>query len=386
MIHLHGAILRGLYTAGESIRLLTPGQHGDSFAYDPTKWYESEELDRLIQLFNRYSNPTSILERVGEELMRAWYREGPGRLLAPTAIDFLRFQAGSSGYRSVVQGPLSQTGDFALESLDEEAGLAVVHSTTIFDPHLELGVMRGGLDAAGDILYAEVTLEPDQEHYAIRFVTPENLSTVAWSRGTSAQEWQLRYRVLQLEQRERYWNGINETLNEAFREMRVRATVDALTGVCTRSEFNRRLQVEHARAQRNHRPLSMLYMDLDHFKAINDTFGHGGGDALLSSFGRACHSAIRMPDVVGRIGGEEFGVLLCDAAMDHACRVAERIVESTRRLRVPFADREIRATVSIGVEELRPGQSVEALIEAADAQLLNAKASGRNTFRPAPQH
>ncbi len=383
MIQLHGAVLRGMYAAGESIRLLSPDQHGESFAYDPARWYESTELERLTQLFNRYSNPASILERIGEELMRAWYLHGPGRLLAPTAIDFLRFQAGSGGYRSVVQGPLAETGHFALVSLDEPGGVAVVRSTTIFDPYLELGIMRGALDAAGDVLYADVALEADKEHYTVRFVTPENRGTLAWSPSLPDTEWQLRYRVLQLEQRERYWTGINETLNEAFREMRHRATVDALTGVCSRGEFMRRLQVEHARAQRDHRPLSMLYLDLDHFKQINDHFGHGGGDAVLGSFGRYCHSVIRMPDVVGRLGGEEFGVLLSDAPMAQACLVADRIVQATRRLHVPFADQEIRWTVSIGVEELRPGQSPEALIEAADAQLLAAKNSGRDTVAPA---
>ena len=382
MIQLHGAILRGLYAAGESIRILTPDQHGESFAYDPAKWYESIELERLIQLFNRYSHPTSILERIGEELMRAWYRDGPGRLLAPTAIDYLRFQAGSGGYRSVVQGPLSETGDFALVSLDEPGGLAVVRSTTIFDEHLELGVIRGALDAGGDLLYAEVRLDEDHEHYHIRFVTPENLATVRWAPPIPASEWQLKYRVLLLEQRESYWHGINETLNEAFCEMQKRATVDILTGVYSRGEFNRRLQIEHARAQRHQRPLSMLYMDLDHFKAINDTFGHGGGDAVLSSFGRSCHGLIRVPDVVGRLGGEEFGVLLCDAPIDQACRVADRILHATRRLRVPFADKEIRLTVSIGVEELKPGQSADSLIEAADARLLAAKSAGRDTFVP----
>jgi diguanylate cyclase (GGDEF)-like protein len=384
MMQLHGAILRGLYAAGESIRLLSPEQHGEAFAYDPDKWYESAELERLTQLFNHYSNPTSVLERIGEELMRAWYLHGPGRLLAPTAIDFLRFQAGSGGYRSVVRGPLSETGDFGLVSLDEPGGVAVVRSTTIFDPYLELGIMRGALDSAGGILYAEVKMEADKEHYTVRFVTPENRHSLSWSPARPDAEWQLRYRVLQLEQRESYWNGINETLNEAFREMRHRATVDALTGVCSRSEFLRRLQVEHARAQRDHRPLSMLYLDLDHFKQINDHFGHGGGDAVLGSFGRYCHSVIRVPDVVGRLGGEEFGVLLSDAPMEQACKVAERIVQATRRLHVPFADREIRWTVSIGVEQLRPGQSAEALIDAADAQLLVAKSSGRNTVIPAP--
>jgi diguanylate cyclase (GGDEF)-like protein len=373
MIRLHGSILRGLHAAGESVRLLAPDAQANAAPYDPGRWYEVSELERLIRRFQRYSDPSAVLERVGEELMRAWYRDGPGRQLAPGALDFLRFQAGSSGYRSVVQGPSAALGDFILAQLDEAAGTALLRSTTIFDPHLELGILRGALDAAGDLLYADVEMAPDREHYAVRFVTPAIADTVSWMPGATAQTWALRYRVLRLEQRERFWTGINDTLNEAFRNMQREATVDPLTGVCSSTEFMRRLQVEHARAQRNGRPLSLLSIHIEGFETVNDHFGHGAGDAVLAAFGRACRSLVRLPDVAGRLCGEEFAVVLGDCSLECAHAVGKRLAEAARAVGVPYGGEEIEVSLSIGVAALQAGQTAQGLVEAAGEELRKTR-------------
>lgn len=382
MISVHGSILCGIIAAGRSIRLLLNYSTGHGSPYDPSEWYPVTELHRILGSLQRYSNPASALQRVGEEMMHSWYANGPGREAAPGAMDFLRFQSGSGGYRSVVRGPAVATGDFSLIELSEEAGLAKVRSTTIFDPDLELGILRGGLAAAGDILYSEVELCSDMEHYDVRFVTRPNLRTVRWAPYRSAKEWSLRSRIHALENREAFWLGINDTLNEAFMEILDSSIRDSLTGVLIRSELLRRLEAEHSRARRHRRNLSVLYLDIDYFKRINDSHGHSAGDAVLVSFCQACQAEFRASDFMGRLGGEEFGVILPETDFGQATLVANRILNSVRKLDVSVNGVVINLTTSIGISSFTVGTTPMELLAEADRNLLVAKREGRDRFMP----
>lgn len=158
----------------------------------------------------------------------------------------------------------------------------------------------------------------------------------------------------------------NDRLQE---ELNHHATHDPLTEALNRRAFALLAEKQVAQAARTGRPLAVLMMDLDHFKRINDTLGHSGGDATLCRFVAVAGDVLRAEDVLCRFGGEEFVALLPHAEAAQAVAAAER-------LRLAFAA--TGATVSIGVASLRPGEDLEDLLRRADAALYDAKRAGRD--------
>lgn len=161
--------------------------------------------------------------------------------------------------------------------------------------------------------------------------------------------------------------------------------IDALTGVMLRRAFEQRLIEEIERAHRFNHPLTLLMVDIDHFKRINDTWGHHAGDVALHSFASICQQVCRSHDLVGRLGGDEFALLLPETESDAAMVMAERLREAVARHPIDLDDlgRRERITVSIGVAQLRALDSVNELIKKADEALYEAKAAGRNGVRSA---
>jgi len=157
------------------------------------------------------------------------------------------------------------------------------------------------------------------------------------------------------------------------------ATVDGLTGIHNRRHFMTRLDDEWTRFQRYARPLSLLMIDVDAFKAINDQHGHAAGDQVLVYVARACGAHKRGPDVVARIGGEEFAVLLPETALKEAQVVAERLRMLVAERPVRCGDDKVAVTVSIGVATSTAGMADPTdLMKRADAALYAAKRGGRN--------
>ena len=160
---------------------------------------------------------------------------------------------------------------------------------------------------------------------------------------------------------------------------------DSLTGVNNRRFFDQRLGEEVARARRSQEPLACLFLDIDRFKGINDTYGHRVGDRVLIEAASLIREQLRSTDVLGRYGGEEFSALLVNATQDKAMEIAERIRSAIEVHRFPWDDGEpLKATISIGVSSLEPGPSsdnasqAENLVDRADQALYVAKNSGRN--------
>lgn len=163
-------------------------------------------------------------------------------------------------------------------------------------------------------------------------------------------------------------------------QLRRLSVTDPLTGVGNRRHFLDHLQVEHARARRLERPLSLVILDIDLFKQINDTHGHLIGDDAIKAVMLACQTAIRQTDFLGRIGGEEFAVLLPETRLDEGVAAAERIRQAVARIDFRAEDgRAIPLSVSLGVTELE-ADDVDALqvLGRADKALYDAKHSGRN--------
>jgi two-component system, cell cycle response regulator len=156
------------------------------------------------------------------------------------------------------------------------------------------------------------------------------------------------------------------------------ASIDPLTGLCNRRAFLERAGIEVARSTRYDLPLCMLLMDVDHFKSINDGFGHGGGDQVLSAMGAALKRILRIPDIAARWGGEEFVVALPSTDAEGAKVAAERVRTAIEALVVEHEGKQIRFTASIGVAALKPGESLASLVDRADHAMYAAKVGGRN--------
>ncbi|GAB6037782.1 diguanylate cyclase [Fundidesulfovibrio butyratiphilus] len=156
------------------------------------------------------------------------------------------------------------------------------------------------------------------------------------------------------------------------------ATVDMLTGVFNRRAFLRALSKEVRRSNRYGHALSLISLDIDHFKTVNDSFGHLTGDEVLRVVATVCAEEVRDMDTFGRVGGEEFAVVLPETVAKSAMIVAERICRRIADTVVHKDAREIRCTVSCGVAALGSGQSLEDLLHAADMALYEAKGKGRN--------
>ena len=166
---------------------------------------------------------------------------------------------------------------------------------------------------------------------------------------------------------------------ELIRQLRTEAEFDALTKLPNRRHFDEASERAVAHAQRCRSPLAVLALDLDHFKQVNDTWGHAAGDRVLEVVSARINAALREQDLPARVGGEEFAVILQGAAPEKACAIADRIRLAVATP-ITLADGHvIRVTVSIGVAMYQPGESGLALASArADGALYHAKRSGRN--------
>ncbi|MBU2548890.1 MAG: diguanylate cyclase [Proteobacteria bacterium] len=167
-------------------------------------------------------------------------------------------------------------------------------------------------------------------------------------------------------------------LMESEEKMRRLAATDGLTGLANRRHFREQAIKEIAECVRYQRTLSLLMVDLDRFKAVNDTYGHESGDKVLVSFARSAEETAREIDVVGRLGGEEFALLLPNTDTEGAAILAERLRRAMEENRVRTHTDEITVTISIGLARWSEGESLDDLLKRADQALYRAKNTGRN--------
>jgi len=194
------------------------------------------------------------------------------------------------------------------------------------------------------------------------------LSLLLWRNFTNLQMYQQ-----QLE-------SANAELQARQKDLQRLTRLDGLTGLYNRSTFVELTRQELARAQRQGSATSILLLDLDLFKHVNDTWGHPAGDAVLKNVAAVANNAVRSTDLVGRLGGEEFIILLPNTTMDAARKLAEKLRANLQRSPTPWEDGRINSTVSIGVASTTAveNRDFDHLYTSADKALYSAKEKGRN--------
>jgi diguanylate cyclase (GGDEF)-like protein len=172
----------------------------------------------------------------------------------------------------------------------------------------------------------------------------------------------------------------NKRLEEMLREI---SRIDSLTGLLNRRTFFESLAGEFERSNRYCRPLTLMSIDIDHFKLINDNYGHPMGDKVIREFAKALSSCMRKSDHLSRVGGEEFAVLLPEVSLAHGIQAAKRVLSMVRKLSVdePTSGLPVKFTVSVGVAEINDNMTLDQLVSRADEALYQAKREGRDCYK-----
>ncbi len=294
--------------------------------------------------------------------------------------DTLSFTAADGSKRAITFTRIADTGSRLIVSIDETRVTAAI-DRDIRNAYLQAGlvfvfVLLGALIAAEKLIVRPVNMLA---------ATAKRFGQGDWSARVAAKNLPSEFVPLaksfnamaaKLGQRERELIAANDRLT-------VMASIDALSGLANRRGFQNQIEVEWARAQQSGSELSLLMIDVDHFKLYNDTYGHPEGDACLSRLGETLSQIAQTTAAfAGRYGGEEFCLLIPGICAARAFEIGEQVRYAVLELAVPHAtSTHRRVTVSVGVASTRPSdaQAPVDLIEAADAALYAAKHRGRNT-------
>lgn len=196
---------------------------------------------------------------------------------------------------------------------------------------------------------------------------------------TSKQKRRLKQEITIREQKERQLKQVMDELQQANRQLEIAVITDPLTGAVNRRGFYELMSTEHSRIIRYGGKIALLVLDVDHFKKVNDTFGHSAGDKALRKLTEICNEVVRTIDIVSRIGGEEFAVLLPSTSADSAAVLAERIRNTVNNISIEIEEGVIlNLSVSIGVASYENGDTPDSMLRKADQALYFAKNSGRN--------
>lgn len=198
---------------------------------------------------------------------------------------------------------------------------------------------------------------------------------VLWNWKLARLNWRLKKEVALRQEAETRLQNLNDTLNDKNRELAILSTTDALTGIHNRLHIENLLESELIRKKRYNQSLSVLLLDIDHFKSINDEFGHLQGDNVLANLATILQKNTRETDLLGRWGGEEFLIVLPETDANMAFRLAEKL--RTAIAAEPF-EKVDHVTASFGLAEAKPDQSPRQLIQIVDSALYLAKEQGRN--------
>jgi diguanylate cyclase (GGDEF)-like protein len=233
---------------------------------------------------------------------------------------------------------------------------------------------------------SRIGYSPDSRFLCIPISSSETLLAVLAFYIETEEEWTQRIEAKQMVLTEMVEHYALTLVNSRLREtLRLESIHDPLTELYNRRHMEEALVREIRRARRHDTPVSILMLDIDHFKTFNDTYGHEAGDIILQELGALLQRNIRGGDIACRYGGEEFLLILPDTSLRTATQRAEEILKQIRTLTIAYQDTSLHITTSIGISALPThGQEIQPIIHAADAALYQAKDNGRNQVVIAP--
>lgn len=244
----------------------------------------------------------------------------------------------------------------------------VCHLPAVFDKGETVKVLHTHVDAEGRERHIEITAAPVKDSRGDTFAMVET------------------HRDIMEKQRDDELVKLVKKLNEAQTHLKYMAITDELTGLKNRRYIVERLDEEFHRAKRPNRPLSLIMLDIDHFKKINDVHGHLFGDMVLKTIASRIKESLRKHDLVGRVGGEEFLVICPESGLDESVLVAERIRRIVNAKAISDGMAEVSVTLSAGVAVIdQEDKRADALLSRADTALYKAKEAGRNRVVTLPR-
>ncbi|HEX8988674.1 MAG TPA: GGDEF domain-containing protein [Rhodocyclaceae bacterium] len=411
---IRGSMLIGLVEAFKNIHAISGDEAADMVeGLDSAGWYPmSSFFDVLDEVRCDDIDDGPLLFRAGMAVAEDWYLNGDGRRRVAGASDFLRLQANSGGYESVHRGQREDIGWLDLVELDEAAGHAKIVCVTPYPTEFERGIIHGGTLMCGDVQFVQVDSEeePYSDHLSKKTLTvsfrrkPDERIDAALDAeldrlsperpvelSAPLQEalvWRLKGVEAQLAIERSFHRQSNLLLARAARDIRELtqkldelAHHDELTGLWNRRAILRRAETLLALGARHRWPTAFIVIDIDHFKPINDTWGHALGDEALKLIAAVLRDRLRDSDLLGRIGGEEFLVILPNAGVEGARVAAESLRAEVEKqaLLSPVGGR-IPLTASFGVVVAAgdPTHDIGEYIRQADQAMYQAKREGRN--------
>lgn len=285
--------------------------------------------------------------------------------------------------RAVLRGLLTKWGYDVIEATDGIQALGILQSEDAPGMAL-LDWMMPGMD--GIDLCRQVRQAPTDYQYIILLTNRDSKADIVCGLNAGVDDY-ITKPYLPQELQGRLMVGkrilsLQRSLQESVEAQRYQAQHDPLTGLYNHGEILNILDQEIGRADRGGSTLTVIMGDLDHFKRVNDTFGHVAGDAVLADIAERLSNSLRLYDSIGRYGGEEFLLVLPGCSREEAIKLADRILTSVRSRPVLSDGQEIAVTISLGLSFNHPGtkEKMVDLVQAADAALYRAKDGGRNRF------
>ncbi len=322
------------------------------------------EIDIPVELAEEKERLTSLLDRSGSIEAAL---EGTAKLLAAINERLRREQSEIERFLEQLSGRLQ-----TLESQTHDVGRLFLGGDRRWEDKLSAQV---------DHLRLQTIEETDLE--TLKQVVAERLNAIGTQLQTLREAEERRNleaerKIVEMSRRLRELEQESEDLRQRLRLAHQQALRDPLTGLPNRQAVDERIAQEFARWRRFGEPFTMLLWDIDHFKQINDRFGHRAGDKALSIVARILRDGIREVDFVGRYGGEEFLMLLPETDGDGAFKLAEKLRRAVENCGFNSRGKPVPVTISCGLSSVREGDTPERLFERVDQALYQAKAQGRN--------
>jgi len=254
-------------------------------------------------------------------------------------------------------------------------GIDLLHPIALSKPEDEIEILFTGAEKPGVMrILTEIGVTPDIEPIRVPLIIEKNLLGMLWVWGSDIRKSDLPIISIFAKQ-----IGVSLERARLFQEVQSLALTDPLTGLHNRRSLFEFGRVEFSRSLRMSRPFCCMMLDLDHFKQINDNYGHAMGDQVLQEFAKRCKTSVREVDLVGRYGGEEVIIIMPETELRSALPVAERLRKAVAETPIKVSGREIYVTVSIGVAQKDENTlQLETLVARADQAMYIAKHKGRN--------